>query len=145
MLHERSSDIASFMERSVCSISKMYSVLVLVLLFLFATIHPKCMCKSHFFKNFRCSAKEASILVLLWSALYIVFPKCIVSWFWFFYFDLPLFTPNVCIKVIFLKKFRCSAKEASILHPSWSTLYIALWKCKVFWFYFLYFNLSIFT
>ena len=44
VLREGSSDIASFVEHPVYSISKMHSVLVLVFLFWFTTIHPKSMC-----------------------------------------------------------------------------------------------------
>ena len=37
--------------------------------------------KANFPWNFRCSSKEAVILLLSWSTLYIAFSKCIVRWF----------------------------------------------------------------
>ena len=45
MLSEGNSFIASFMEHPVYSNFKMYSVVILFL-FEFATVNPKCMCKS---------------------------------------------------------------------------------------------------
>ena len=73
----------------------MCGVLILVVLFRFATIYPNCMYKSHFSWDFRCSAKEAVILLLSWNNLYVATPKCILSWFYFFFnFDFLWFTKN---------------------------------------------------
>ena len=52
VLREKSSDIALFVEHPVCSNFKMYTVLILKILFCFATINPKCICKSQFFLKF---------------------------------------------------------------------------------------------
>ena len=96
VLCERSSDIASV---SVCSIFKMSSLAVLLFIFWFATNNSKCFYKSRFSWNCRCSAKETVILLLSWSARYIVFSKCIVSWIYCFSLDLPLFTQDVFVTV----------------------------------------------
>ena len=61
------------------------------------------------------------------------------------FFYLSLFTQSVCIKSIYSRNFRWSAKGEVILLCSWSTLYIAFLKYKVSWFYSFYFNLSLFT
>ena len=52
VLRERSSDTDSFVEFPVYSNFKLYSVLILVLVFWFATIHPTWMCKGKFFLKF---------------------------------------------------------------------------------------------
>ena len=80
------------------------------------------------------------IFLLSSSTLYTAISKCIVSWFFFFYFDLPRFTQNISAKDIFPGNFRCCGKEAVIFFLSLSTLYIAFWKCVIFWFYIFYFN-----
>ena len=87
--------------------------------------------KVNFSWNFRCSAKEAVILLRPCSTLYIALSKCKVSWFQLFYSDLSLFTQSVCIKGIYSQIFRCSAKEAVILLLSWSTRYVAFSKCMM--------------
>ena len=69
----------------------MCGVLILVVLFRFATIYPNCMYKSHFSWDFRCPGKEAVILLLSWNNLYVATSKCILSWF---YFDFRRFTKN---------------------------------------------------
>ena len=48
VLREGSSFTASFVEHPVCSNFKIYSVLILVFLYWFATINPKYMCKFQF-------------------------------------------------------------------------------------------------
>ena len=83
--------------------------------------------------NFRCSAKEAVVLLCLWSTKYLAFWKYIVSSFYCFFF-LSRFTQNTSPKVIFSGNFRCSAEGPVILLLSWSTLYIAFSKCKMSWF-----------
>ena len=105
-----------------------------------ATITPKSICKSQFFKKFRCSVKGAVLLLRSWSTLYRAFSKCKLSGSWLFYFDLPLFTQSVCPKFIYSWSFRCSTNEAVLLLLSWSTLYVAILKCIVSWFYFFSFN-----
>ena len=121
MLREKSSDIASFVEHSVYNIFKMYCALILVVLLWFATIHPKCMCKTHLFlKILGAPAKETVTFFLLWISLYIGFSNCIVSLFWFFYFALLVFTQSACVKVFFSWTFRCSVKEAMNNLPSYN-------------------------
>ena len=53
VLHERSRDIASFVEHPVYSNFKMYSVLILVFLFWFANIYLKSVYKRHLISNFQ--------------------------------------------------------------------------------------------
>ena len=101
--------------------------------------------KCNFPKNFRCSANEAVLLPRLWNTLYIGVLKREVSWFCFSYFNLPLLTESACEKVDFCWNFRCSAKKAVLLFRLWSILYIAVFKRKVSWFYFSYFNLALLT
>ena len=95
--------------------------------------------------NFRCSWKEAVLLLLSWSTLYVAISKCIVSWFYFVYFGLPLLNESASAKFNFSWNFRGSTKEAVILLPTWSTLYITFSKCKVLWFWLFCFDLSLFT
>ena len=64
VLRERSSDIASFVEHSVYSIFKMQSVLILVVLFDLSLFTQSVCIKDIYSRNFRCSAKEAVILLL---------------------------------------------------------------------------------
>ena len=106
----------------------MFSVLILRYLFWFAVTYQRACGEVIFFCNFRCSAKEKKILLLSLSTLHIAISKCIVSLFYFFNFDFPLFTQNASRKVIYSWNFRCSSKEIEILLLSWSTLYIAVWK-----------------
>ena len=81
VLREGSSANASFAEQPVHSIFKMYSVLILVAWFWFATVYPRYMFKfPFFFWKFRCFAKEAVLLFLSWSNLCVVFSKCIMFW-----------------------------------------------------------------
>ena len=49
---ERSSVITSFVEQPVFSNLKMHSLLILVFLYLFTAVHPKCFCKSRLFLKF---------------------------------------------------------------------------------------------
>ena len=81
VLCERSSAIALFVEHPLCSSFKMYTVLILFFFCDFATIYSKRMCKSHFFWNSRCSAKESMLFYLSRSTLYIPIFKCLVSWY----------------------------------------------------------------
>ena len=130
MRREGSSDIAFFVEPHVHSISKMYNVLILVFYFDLPLLIQSACVKVKFSWTSRCSVKEAVILLRSWSTLYIAFSKCKVSWFLFFYFDLPLFTQTVCLIGFYSWSFRCSTKKAVIMLPSWSTMYIAFSKCK---------------
>ena len=142
MLHKRSSNIASFMVHSVCNNFKRYSVLILVFFYFdLPQLIQGAFVKVTFFGNFKCSALEALMLLRLWSTMYKTFSKYKVSRFQLFYFDLSLSTQSVCIEGIYFRNFRCPAKDAVILLPSWSTLYIAFLKCKVSRFQFFYFNL----
>ena len=73
LLREGSSDIASFVESSVYSISKMYSVLILVFYFDLPPLIQSACVKVKFSGTSRCSAKEAVILPRSRSTLYIAF------------------------------------------------------------------------
>ena len=80
VLWERSSAIALFVEHPLCNSFKMYAVLILFfVLFCFATIYSKRMCKSHFFWNTRYSAKEPMLKHLSPSNMYIAILKRLVS------------------------------------------------------------------
>ena len=118
----------------------MYSVLILVFYFNWLQLFQRGAAKINFSSNSSCSAKEAMLLLSSSNTLYIVFSKCKVYWFYFSYFDLPLFTESAYVKVIYS---RCSVKETVLLLYSWSTLYIAFLECKVSWFDFSYCNLPL--
>ena len=131
MLRERSSDIVSVMGHPLYIKLKMCIVLILAVLFWFATIYPKCMYKIHLFiysstiypnckckihfGNSMCSAKEAVIFFLSWSTLYpVALWKCIVSLFYFFLFWFASIHPKCqseCVKIIFSWTFRFSQKK----------------------------------
>ena len=65
VLHEGSSDFTLFVQHPVYSNSKLYSILFLVLLFYFASINPKCMCKSVFFLKFQVLHEGRSVITSL--------------------------------------------------------------------------------
>ena len=124
---------------SICVVSSFYcSILICHYL-------PKVYVEKTYSWNFRCSTKEAVILLPSWTPLYMIFPRCRVLILGVFYFDFQLFTRSACVKVTFFWNFRCSAKDAVILLRLWSTTYIAFLKCKVSWFYFFYFNFQLLT
>ena len=83
--------------------------------------------------------------VFSWSSLYVAISKCIVSYFYFLYFNLALLTESAYVKVNFSSNIWDSAIEAVILFLSWNTLHVTFSKCKVSWFWLPYFNLSLFT
>ena len=60
VLREGSSFVASFVEHPVCSNFKMYSVLILVVLFWFTNICPKFVYKKHLFSRFLVLCKRSS-------------------------------------------------------------------------------------
>ena len=152
VLREGSSFIAFFVEHPVRNNSKMYSVLILVVFILILQHLPKIRIKKAFILEIsRAPRKKAVKLRLSWSTLYIASSKCIVSWFWSFYFDLSTFTTSVCIKDIFYwrlflrilvtqilyvillhcENFFFSVKKEMILLLAWSTLYIVLSRYSV--------------
>ena len=94
--------------------------------------------------NFRCSWKEAVLLLLSWSTLHVAVSKCIVSWFYFLYFNLRLLTESAYVKFNFSWNFRGSTKEGVTLLRSWSTLYMTFSRCKVSRFWLFYLDLSLF-
>ena len=85
---------------------------------------------------FRCSAKEAVVLLLSWSTLHIKITKFIVSKFFFFFF-LAFFTQkSICKSHFFLKLLGAIWKEqwycfvllwSATIYPSF------LWKTHLFW------------
>ena len=102
LLRERIIVVATFPEHPAYSNFEMFSVLILGLLFWFVVTYPKSMCKSNlFFVNLGALRRKKKILPHSWTTLYIAISKCIVCWFYFFYFDFPLFTKNACMKVIY--------------------------------------------
>ena len=62
---------ASFVEHPVFSNFKMYSVLMLVFYFNFATVNPNCMCKSPFFLKFQVFREGSSFI-----ASFVEHPVC---------------------------------------------------------------------
>ena len=86
--------------------------------------------KGTFSRNFRCSVKDAVILLPGSN---------------FFYFNWLQLIQRASAKVTFSWNFRCSTKKAVSLLRAWSTLDIAISKCKVPSFYFSYFHLSFLT
>ena len=123
VLREGSSFIASIVKHPVYSKFRMYSVLILIFFsFNWLQLFQRASARVNFLKNFRCSVKGAVLLLRSWSTLYRAFSKCKLSGSWLFYFDLPLLTQRVCLKVIYSWRFRCSTKEAVLWLLSWSTL-----------------------
>ena len=86
--------------------------------------------KGTFSRNFRCSVKDAVILLPGSN---------------FFYFNWLQLIQKASAKVTFSWNFRCSTKKAVLLLRAWSTLDIAVSKCKVPSFYFSYFHLPFFN
>ena len=86
--------------------------------------------KGTFSRNFRCSVKDAVILLPGSN---------------FFYFNWLQLIQRASAKVTFSWNFRCSTKKAVLLLRAWSTLDIAVSKCKVPSFYFSYFTLTLLT
>ena len=91
------------------------------------------MFKTYLFFNFESSAKEASLFILLWSTLDLVFSMWKVSWFLIVDFALSLDTQTPCVKRLYSQSSRCFAKKAAMLiwHPekwpeSWLVL-IVIW------------------
>ena len=90
--------------------STLYILLILHFLFWYGTFLPNASLTIIYSWNFRCSAKGAVILLHSWSTLYIAFSKCIVSYFYLFNFDLPLFTEVGFAKLIYFGNSGCSTK-----------------------------------
>ena len=80
LLCKRRSDIVFLMEHPVYSNITMYRALILVFLLGFVNSFPQSQCVKDIFSwNFMCSGKEAVILILSWSSLYIAISNYIVS------------------------------------------------------------------
>ena len=86
------------------------------------------------FWRFRCSAKEAVLLLLSLTTLYEAIWKCIMSWFMSFSLNWLQQIRKTSAKVIFSWSFRLSAKEEVLLLRSWRALYILYSRSKVSWF-----------
>ena len=92
--------------------------------------------------NFRCPATEAMLLFLSWSTMYNNLEMYIVLILFFFYFDFPLFTQIVCIKVIYSASFYDFSKRSNdfayfVEHPVYSILKMflsLLLPFFIFWF-----------
>ena len=63
VLRESGIDIFLFVEHPIYSIFNVQSVLILDCWFYFVTSYPNSTCKTFLFSKFRCSAKEATILI----------------------------------------------------------------------------------
>ena len=91
VLREGSIAIASFVEHAGYSISKMYSILILVFWFWFATSYPKSMYKSHLFSKFWVLRKGSSDIasfvehpVYSISRMYSVLILAFFIWIWYY-------------------------------------------------------------
>ena len=124
VLLEGSSFVASFVEHPACSIVRMYSVLILVFFYFnLLQLIQRASAKDNFSWNFRCSVKEAVLLVRSRGTLYVAFSKCTVSWFYLFYFYFPLSTKN-CMPFIIEVSVALQRKQfCCFLHGA---------PCKVF-------------
>ena len=72
MLCERTSEITSFVEQPVYSNFQIFSVLTLVFLFSFTTIHANCFCKSCLFLKFEVlGARSSDIATFMEHPVYI--------------------------------------------------------------------------
>ena len=122
VLREGSSAIVSFAEHPVYSIFKMYSVPILVFLFWFTTVNPKCMCKSHFLLKFQVLHEGSSdIASFVEHPVNSIFKRysvlTLVFLFWF-----PILTQIVCL---FFLKFQVLREGSSVIaafveHPACS-------------------------
>ena len=66
-------------------------------------------------RNFRCSAKEAILLLLLWSTLCLEISISVASWFYFFLFQFPTFNPKYMGKSEFFLKFQVPRMASSFM------------------------------
>ena len=113
------------------SIFKIYSVLILVVFFWFVTINPNCKCKSHFFWKLQMLRGESSVTEsFVEHRVYSIFKRYSIL---ILVFCILIFQ-SASVKVNLSWNFKCSAKEAVLLLRSWSTLYIAFLKGRLFWF-----------
>ena len=120
----------------------MYSLFILVFLFLFTTIHPKYFCKSRLFLKFWMLHEKSSFITsFVEQPVFSTLKMCsvLILLFLFFFFFLPRFIQNSSAKVIFSGNFRFSAEGAVISLLSWRNLYIAFQnlKCTDFSFFIL--------
>ena len=145
MLRERNSDIASFMEYPIYNIFKMYTVLILVVLFWFASIYPNCMRKTHLFWNFWVLRERSrDICSLVDHPAYSIFKIHSVLILEFLFWFVATY-PKCIVKVIYFRNIRCSTEEAAMLLLLWSILCIAFSKHKAPWFLIAYFYLLLAT
>ena len=133
VLREGSSVIVSFVEHPVYSIFKMYSVPILVFLFWFTTVNPKCCVKVTLWKCQVLHKGSSDIASFVEHPVNSIFKRysvlTLAFLFWF-----PILTQIACVKFSFSWNFRCSAKEAVLLLLSWSTLHVVILKCIISWF-----------
>ena len=122
---------------AVCRNLKIYSLLILVFLFLFATIHPKYFSKSHLFLKFYMLRERSSDI-----ASFVEHP----AFSNLKMYDVLIFLFLICFAT-FCPKSLCKSYFLEILGAllSWSTLYIAFSRCIVSLYYFFYFVLPCFT
>ena len=138
MLRERSSNIASFFEHPAYSIFKMYNILILVFLFWFTTIHPKCFCKIHLFLKFWVFHERSSDIFTHFENL-----KCPDSSF--LYFDWSLFTQSACVKATFVEILGLQEGSIDIASFVEHLVHSISKMCSALIFVFNYFDLSLFT
>ena len=114
----------------------MYSLFILVFLFLFTTIDPKYFCKSRLFLKFWMLHERSSFITsFVEQPVFSTLKMCsvlILLFLFSFFFFLPRFIQNTSAKVIFSGNFRFSAEGAVISLLSWNNLYIAFSKFKMY-------------
>ena len=76
----------------------MHTALILVFYFDLLVFTQSACAKFVFAWIFRCSVKEAVILLLSWNTFRVALSQCIVSWYYGFYFSLTLPTQSAYIK-----------------------------------------------
>ena len=122
----------------------MYSVLTLIFVFWFAIIHPKRLK----YLVLRERAKEDVIFLHSKCTLYVALLKCIVSWFWSFIVEIFL---KFSVLLHQKKQFSSFVELYTPFGPYrlygavYSSLYRPFLKCIASWFWFLFFDLPLFT
>ena len=126
VLHQRRSDIASFVKQPVYSIWKMYSVLILVFLILICHYSPKEHVQKSLFLKFEFLREISSFIASFVEPLIIAFSIYKMSTFQFFYFNALQLIQSACGKKNFFSlKFQMLRERSSdiaslVKHPVYS-------------------------
>ena len=128
------------MEYSVNSNFKLYSDLILVIFIFIRYRSPSVTVEKRIFPESLGTPQKNQCYCFFRGTQCMTISECIISWFWFFYFDFPLFTRGVRIKVIYSSTFYKFRKRSSdithfVEHPVYSILkmYSLLIRVFLFW------------